>query len=113
MQCSDCSVHKNIDVNLILIIGFVSKLNLFSAGPSIMFTDEINVSIEIPDSQPVYSFNKLTWNNEITLDEAVIKLEKTLYPFKEVSLIPCNICECPVSVLIFHMDGRGETSIGQ
>ena len=62
-------------------------MKLYSASPSIMFTDNTDVSIEVPDSQPVYPFHELSWNNEISVDEAVIKLEKTLYPFKEVSII--------------------------
>ena len=61
-------------------------MKLYSSGPSILFTDKTDVSIEVPDSQPVYPFHQLSWNNDISVDEAVIKLEKTLYPFKEVSI---------------------------
>lgn len=58
---------------------------MYSTDPSIMFNDTQRVSIEIPDNQPQYDFTKHTWTKEIPLEEAISKLEKTMYPFKEVS----------------------------
>ena len=61
-------------------------MKLYSAGPSITFNESLEVSIEVPETQPIYNFEQHQWSNEITLEEARKKLEITMYPFKEVSL---------------------------
>lgn len=60
-------------------------MKLFSAAPSFRFTGRDSQGVVIPDSQPDYDFDKITWNDgDISVDEAFSRIEKTMYPFKEV-----------------------------
>lgn len=59
-------------------------MKLFSGGPSIVFNETLQISIEVPNSQPIYDFDKHRWTKEIPLIDATNKLEQTMYPFKEV-----------------------------
>ena len=59
-------------------------MKLFSSGPSIVFNDTMEVTLEIPMDEPVYDFDQFKWDKEITLGEARRALEITFYPFKEV-----------------------------
>ena len=91
------NTHCNKDINTTFIsihnegvltlstLGYLPKMAMYSTGPSIIFNDTQRVSIEIPDSQPQYDFTKHTWTKEIPHEKAISKLEKTMYPFKEVS----------------------------
>ena len=59
-------------------------MKLYSTGPSVVFNDTMEVTIEIPMDEPVYNFDQFKWDKEITLEEARRVLEITFYPFKEV-----------------------------
>ena len=59
-------------------------MKLYSTGPSIVFNETMEVTLEIPVDEPTYDFNQFKWDKEITVEEARRVLEVTFYPFKEV-----------------------------
>lgn len=59
-------------------------MKLYSTGPSIVFNETMEVTLEIPLEEPVYNFDQFKWDKEITLREARRAMEVTFYPFKEV-----------------------------
>ena len=67
--------------------GYVSTMKLYSANPSIVFNETEDVTLYIPDRQPPYNFDQFVWDQEISVEEAISKIEITMYPFKEVHCI--------------------------
>ena len=60
-------------------------MRIASVGPSFMFTGKSEQRVELPDKEVEYKFDDLKWNEgEISVKEAFGRLEKKLYPFKEV-----------------------------
>lgn len=65
--------------------GFIPEMKIFSAAPSFKFTGSDSQGVEIPDTQMPYNFDKHKWNDgAISVGEAFSRIEKTMYPFKEV-----------------------------
>ena len=63
-------------------------MRLYTIAPSNMFNTTDDLNYHIPNTGPPhFDFSRFHWNKEISLQEAVSKLEKTMYPFKEVSYI--------------------------
>ena len=77
-------------------------MKLFSAAPSFKFTGSDRQSVEIPDAQMPYDFDKIKWNDgSITVEEATGRIEKKLYPFKEVGTTRSIISCCIFFILLF------------
>ena len=61
-------------------------MRLYAIAPSELFNSVEDLNYIIPNTgPPQFNFSQFHWNQEISLQEAVSKLEKTMYPFKEVS----------------------------
>ena len=65
-------------------------MKLFSTSPSQMFYSIDNVTITLPIGQPNYNFEQIKWNEEISVEEAFSRIEKIMYPFKEVIKYKCT-----------------------
>ncbi len=60
-------------------------MRIASVGPSFTFTGKSEQQVVLPDKEVEYKFDDLKWNEgEISVKEAISRLEKKMYPFKEV-----------------------------
>lgn len=62
-------------------------MKMYSANPSVIFNDTENVTLYIPDRQLPYDFDQFVWDQEMPVEEAISKIAKTMYPFKEVQFV--------------------------
>lgn len=67
-------------------VGFMPLMKIYSTSPSVLINSTENIQFVIPSDPPQYNFSQFKWNREIPLKDAISKLERTMYPFKEV----CN-----------------------
>ena len=66
-------------------IGFIPDMRISSVAPSFMFTGKTEQAVPLPGKDEGYNFDALKWNEgEISVEEATSRLEKKMYPFKEV-----------------------------
>ena len=66
-------------------IGFVPLMRVASTQPS--FLDE---GTEKPVEDVPFEDSHIHWDQQISVDEAKVNLERTLYPFKKVSGCTCD-----------------------
>ncbi|CAI5781587.1 EF-hand domain-containing protein [Podarcis lilfordi] len=79
--------------NMEVDIGYLPQMELESLGPSVpsVIHDENGNVIDSRDSEgePIqFIFEEITWQQEISWEEAAGKLEVAMYPFKKVSYLP-------------------------
>lgn len=71
-------------------------MRLYAIAPSNLFNTTDDLNYHIPHTGPPhFDFSRFYWTKEISLQEAYAKLEKTMYPFKEVS-----------EIVILFMEGK-------
>ena len=58
----------------------MSLLRLYASIPSALHDHTTGV----PHDQQPYDFDKLKWDYEISKEEGISRIEKKMYPFKEV-----------------------------
>jgi hypothetical protein len=87
------------NANMEVDIGYVPRMEILSSMPSIKTTftekdsngNEVQRSIKNEFMKPMFHqnykniINSIKWEEEISLEEADSLLEKSFYPFKEVS----------------------------
>uniref|UniRef100_A0A8C4T3Q7 Selenoprotein N n=1 Tax=Erpetoichthys calabaricus TaxID=27687 RepID=A0A8C4T3Q7_ERPCA len=83
------SESSNMEVD----IGFLPQMELEASGPSTpsVIHDENGNVIDRRDvnSEPIqFVFEEIAWQSEISMEEALRRLEVTMYPFKKVSYFP-------------------------
>lgn len=66
------------------LTGYVPKMRVYSVQPSGMFEN----GTEINTTEVEYDFSSRNWQWEIPLSEAMLTLERTMYPFKKVDPFP-------------------------
>ncbi|GCB82726.1 hypothetical protein scyTo_0021709 [Scyliorhinus torazame] len=79
--------------NMEVDIGYLPQMELRASGPSIpnIIVDENGNVIDGADAsgEPIqFIFEEIVWQSEISFEEAVNRLETTMYPFKKVSYLP-------------------------
>lgn len=79
--------------NMEVDIGYLPQMELESLGPSIpsVIHDENGnvINSRDPEGEPIqFIFETISWQQEITWEEASHKLEVAMYPFKKVSYFP-------------------------
>lgn len=68
-----------------LFKGFMPKMRVYAINPSTEFQGIHNMTYVLPTDPPQVDISSFKWDREISLEEATSRLEKTMYPFKEVT----------------------------
>uniref|UniRef100_A0A8C9B121 Selenoprotein N n=2 Tax=Phocoena sinus TaxID=42100 RepID=A0A8C9B121_PHOSS len=83
------SESSNMEVD----IGYIPQMELEATGPSVpsVILDEDGNMIDsrLPSGEPLqFVFEKITWQQELSWEEAARRLEVAMYPFKKVTYLP-------------------------
>lgn len=95
--------HKHTHLHTFTFLtGFMPLMRIYAIAPSSLVNSTEDLTYVIPSDPPEFNFSHFKWNREIPLKEAISKLEKTMYPFKEVCNTAGNICFFmqPISVCL-------------
>uniref|UniRef100_A0A8D0B2G9 EF-hand domain-containing protein n=1 Tax=Salvator merianae TaxID=96440 RepID=A0A8D0B2G9_SALMN len=81
--------NSNMEVD----IGYLPQMELESlrpSVPSVIYDENGNViDSRDPEGEPIqFIFEEITWQREISWEEAVSRIEVAMYPFKKVSYLP-------------------------
>lgn len=74
--------------NMEVDIGYMPKMELHAPNPSSQVTiySESGEVLYEPSNQQEMSSGTIQWDEEISMEEALVLLEKEMYPFKKVRL---------------------------
>ncbi|TKC44135.1 hypothetical protein EI555_017387, partial [Monodon monoceros] len=83
------SESSNMEVD----IGYIPQMELEATGPSVpsVILDEDGNMIDsrLPSGEPLqFVFEEITWQQELSWEEAARRLEVAMYPFKKVTYLP-------------------------
>uniref|UniRef100_A0A7M7PUL0 EF-hand domain-containing protein n=1 Tax=Strongylocentrotus purpuratus TaxID=7668 RepID=A0A7M7PUL0_STRPU len=78
--------------NMEVDIGFMPKMELHAPNPSSQVTiySESGEVLYEPSNQQEMSSGTIHWDEEISMEEALVLLEKEMYPFKKIEYMPLN-----------------------